>query len=275
MGGGGDSASFEKPAAAYDRFVGRYSRELARATVERIGVERDWAVLDVGCGPGPLTAVLAEVAGGVAAVDPSTSFARACAERVPGADVRVAAAEELPFADAGFDATLSQLVVNFLPDAPAALREMRRVTRPLGTIGASVWDYAGEMTMLRAFWDAAIEVDPAGAGPLDEGRRMRYCEPEPLARLWAEAGLRDVVTEPLVVSAGYADFDDFWLPFTAGIGPAGAYCARLPDDVREAVRIACHRRLGSPEGSFELSARAWLVLGSSPQPAAHGGGHGG
>ena len=165
------SASFQKPAEAYDRFVGRYGRALAEATLERLTVAPGWRVLDVGCGPGPLTAVLAEVVGGesVGAVDPSEPFARACSERVPGADVRVASAEKLPFTDGSFDATLSQLVLNFLADAPAGLREMRRVTRGGGEIAASVWDYAGEMTMLRAFWDAAVELDPGRAESQDEG----------------------------------------------------------------------------------------------------------
>ena len=263
----GHSASFQKPAADYDRFVGRYGRQLARETIERVGIRPEWRVLDVGSGPGALATALAGVVGAanVAAIDPSEPFARACGERVPGADVRVASAQELPFADDTFDATFSQLVVNFLPDAPAALGEMRRVTRPGGVIAASVWDYAGEMTMLRSFWDAAVEIDREGAGPLDEGVRMRFCEPESLALLWTEAGLHDVATEPLVVSASYDDFDDLWVPFTAGIGPAGAYCASLPDDTREALRAAFHRRVGNPEGPFELSARAWLVRGAVPE----------
>ena len=263
MGGQADSASFEKPAEAYDRFVGRYGRSLAQSFIERIALPPTSAVLDVGCGPGPLTAVLAEAVGAnrVAAVDPSEPFARACRERVPGADVRVAGAESLPFADGSFDVTVSQLVVNFLPDAAAGLREMRRVTRPRGLIAASVWDYAGEMTMLRAFWDAAVEVDPVGAGPRDEARRMAYCRPHELAQLWTEAGLLDVSTNAIVVAAAYEDFEDFWIPFTAGVGPAGAYCASLADATRDAVKAACYRRLGSPQGAFELTARAWMVAG--------------
>jgi SAM-dependent methyltransferase len=261
---GPDSASFEKPAEAYDRFVGRYGRALGEATVERVALDAGSRVLDVGCGPGQLTAVLAELlgAGDVSAVDPSESFARACRERVPGADVRVAGAEELPFEDDSFDAVLSQLVVNFIPDAPAGVREMRRVTRLGGTVAATVWDYTGEMTMLRAFWDAALEVDPDGAGPLDEGRRMAHHKPGPLAELWSDAGLAEVETDSIVVSVAYEDFNDLWVPFTAGIGPAGAYCASLSPDDRERLRAAYHRNVGSPEAPFELSARAWLVRGT-------------
>ena len=265
MGDASDAASFRKPAEAYDRFVGRYGNALARGLVEWCGLGPGRRVLDVGCGPGALTGVLADRVGPdrVAAVEPSEPFARACRERVPGADVRVAAAEPLPFADASFDATLSQLVLNFLPDAPAALREMRRVTRPGGLIAASVWDYAGEMTMLRAFWDAAVDVDPEGAGPLDEGRRMPHCRPGELAELWTQAGLAGVTGDALVVRAAYEDFEDFWEPFTRGVGPAGAYCASLDETTRQRIRESCHRRLGCPEGPFELTARAWAVRGTS------------
>jgi SAM-dependent methyltransferase len=262
----GDAASFEKPAAAYDRFVGRYGAPLARELIGRVGLEPDSKALDVGCGPGALTSALAEALGAerVAAIDPSQPFARACAERVPGADVRAAPAEAIPFADDSFDATLSQLVINFLADAPVALAEMRRVTVPGGPIAASVWDYAGEMTMLRAFWDAAIEIDPDAAGTLDEGARMPYARPEDLAKLWRSAGLAEIATDAAVVSAAYEDFDDLWDPFTAGVGPAGAYCASLPDSQRAELRAAFARRLGSPGGRFELPARAWIVSGREP-----------
>jgi SAM-dependent methyltransferase len=259
-----DTASFQKPAATYDRFVGRYSDQLARAFVDRLDLAADAVVLDVGCGPGALTAVLAERVGPqrVAAVEPSEQFAAACRARVPEADVHVAGAEALPFADGAFDATLSQLVVNFLPDPDAGLRELRRVTRPGGAVAAVVWDYAGEMTMLRAFWDAALELDPQRAGPLDEGKRFPDCNPDRLAALWTAAGFEQVRTAELVVSAAYADFDDLWAPFTAGVGPAGSYCASLGDDERAGLANAFHRRLGSPYGSFELAARAWMVAGS-------------
>lgn len=270
MGDGSDSASFQKSAETYDRFVGRYGLPLARALTGWVGVGAEWKVLDVGCGPGALTRVLAHAVGArnVAAVEPSEPFARACSERVPGADVRVASAEKLPFEGGFFDATLSQLVVNFLPDASAGLREMRRVTRSNGQIAASVWDYAGEMTMLRVFWDAAVELDPDRAEPLDEGRRMALCRPDELAELWAGAGLLDVATDAIVVHAGYEGFEDLWAPFTSGVGPAGAYCASLSKPEREALKDSYRRRLGSPEGAFELSARAWIARGRVPDADA-------
>ena len=260
------AAWFEKPAEEYDRFVGRYTDALARSTVARAGLSEGSSALDVGCGPGALTWVLAKSLGAehVAAVDPSEPFARACAERVPEADVRVASADALPFEDQSFDATLSQLVVNFLPDAPAGLREMRRVTRPGGLVVATVWDYAGEMTMLRAYWDAAVELD-AAAESLDERKRMRYSHPDELASLWADGGLIQVATEPITVSAVYEDFDDLWRPFTAGIGPAGSHCISLSEASRNELRESYRGRLGSPQGQFELSARAWLVIGRVPE----------
>ncbi|MDX6698292.1 MAG: hypothetical protein QOE65_1689 [Solirubrobacteraceae bacterium] len=259
-----DAESFERPAAAYDRFVGRYGPALARELVDF--AHPAGRALDVGCGPGALTAELAARLGpgDVAAIDRSETFAGACRERLPGVDVHVASAEDLPFADDHFDAVLSQLVVNFLPDAAAGLAEMRRVARPGAVIAACVWDYAGEMTMLRAFWDAVHDTDPAAAAKLDEGARMPYSRPEPLARLWRSAGLGDVATQALVVHARYDGFADFWEPFTAGIGPAGAYCASLDAPARARLRDACHARLGEPDGPFELSARAWAVRGTAP-----------
>ena len=151
------SGMFEVATEAYDRLVGRYSPALARELIRFAGVGQGMRALDVGCGPGALTAELAERLGpaGVAAVDPSEPFAAACRSRVPGADVRVAGGEALPFEDDAFDATLSQLVVNFMADPPAGVREMARVTRPGGVVASCVWDYAGEMTLLRSFWDAA------------------------------------------------------------------------------------------------------------------------
>jgi SAM-dependent methyltransferase len=255
---------FRASAEAYDRYVGRYSDGLAAALLEAAEVRPGLRVLDVGCGPGALAARAAQVVGPaqVAAVDPSEPFAEACRERVPGADVRVAAAESLPFPDGTFDAVLSQLVVNFLADAPAGVTEMRRVAKPGGMVAGCVWDYAGGMRMLRAFWDAAVTLDPETAGPLDEGA-MRYCSPEELEALWSAAGLEEVRTSPLDVEASYADFDDLWQPFTAGIGPAGAYCASLSPERRTELRERLRAELGDPVGSFTLGARAWCVRGAA------------
>ena len=250
--------SFTTGTEAYGRGVGRYSNALAQALCDAAGVADGDAALDVGCGPGALVAELARRLGAprVAGVDPSAPFVATARLRVPEADIREAAAEELPFGDASFDLVLSQLVVNFTSDPQRALAEMRRVGRR--TVAACVWDYAGEMTMLRSFWDAALELDPNAP---DEGAVMRYCSPAELAELWSAASLRDVVTGELVVAADYTDFADYWSPFPAGIAPSGAYCVSLDPERREALRQACFRRLGSPTGAFRLSARAWFVRG--------------
>jgi SAM-dependent methyltransferase len=222
--------------------------------------------LDVGCGPGALTAVLVERLGtaNVSAAEPSEPFAAACRARLPGVEVVDAAAEALPFADGAFDATLSQLVVNFIPDAEGGVREMARVTRGGGIVASCVWDYAGEMTLLRAFWDAAREVDPERAAAADEGVVMRWCGEGELAELWRVAGLADVRFGPLVVRARYADFDDLWSPLPTGIAPSGAFCKSLDEDRRSELRDAYRRRLGVSEGAFELTARAWAVAGTVP-----------
>ena len=254
--------SFRASPAAYDGHVGRYGSELARGLMRLAGVRRGDRVLDVGCGTGLLTAELATVVGGdrVAAVDPSGPFVEASRQRVPAADVRLAVAEDLPFDDAAFDCALSQLVVNFMTDPFAGVLEMRRVTRPGGTVAACVWDYAGDMTLLRTFWDAAIALDPAAA-PLDEGVSMPHCEPGGLRALWESAGLDDVGSHELKPSVRYAGFDELWAPMTTGVAPSGAYVVSLDEPSREALRRELHRRLGSPEGPFTLTARAWAVVG--------------
>jgi ubiquinone/menaquinone biosynthesis C-methylase UbiE len=257
--------SFFASAEAYGRLVGRYSAPLARALLDFARVAPEMRALDVGCGPGGLAAVLAERLGpaNVAAVDPSEPFAEACRARVPGIEVGVASAEALPFADATFDAVLSQLVVNFIGDPEQGVREMARVTRRGGTVGACVWDYAGEMTLLRTFWDAAHEVEPERAAVADEST-MRWCGEGELAELWSAAGLEDVRFGALVVRAQYEDFDDLWSPFPTGIGPAGAFAKSLDEERRGRLREALRRRLDVGDGPFELSARAWAVAGQKP-----------
>jgi SAM-dependent methyltransferase len=262
--------TFNAPADAYDRLMGRYAAPLATELIAFAGIEPPMRALDVGCGPGALTDALARRLGrpGVSAADPSQSFVDACRTRLPGIDVALAPAESLPFADATFDVVCSQLVVNFMRDPEAGVREMARVARPGATVTSCVWDYSGGMTLLCAFWDAACEVQPQRATPADERVVMAWCAEGELATLWRQAGLRDVRDGSLAVCIPYSGFDDAWAPFLGGVGPSGAFCASLDDDARSALRDAFRRRLGVGDEPFELTARAWAVAGTRSSEAA-------
>jgi ubiquinone/menaquinone biosynthesis C-methylase UbiE len=261
---------FLTPAGAYDRYIGRYGPTLAGALIEFAGVERGMRALDVGCGTGALTAALADRLGAenVSGVDPSETFVEACRARLAGADIEIAGAEQLPFTDGAFDVVLSQLVLNFMSDTKQGVGEMKRVTRTGGTLAACVWDYAGEMTLLRAYWDAAREVEPERAADADEAV-MRWCSPAELAELWSAAGLEDVRTAPLIARAAYDSFEDLWDPLPTGVGPAGAFCKSLDDVGRAALHNAFRRRLSVGEEPFELTARAWAVGGTRPGSAIY------
>ena len=256
---------FTSAADAYDRHVGRYGAQLAAGLVEVADIRPGQRVLDVGCGPGPLTRALAGRTGesNVAAIDPSPEFVDACRARVPGADVRAGRAEELPFAADTFDAVLAQLVVQLMDERDAGVAEMVRVTRPGGVLAACVWD-STTMPLLRGFWDAALDVAPERAGAIDDGRRVGYRDDADLAELWEAHGLVDVTTGELWVKASYASFDDLFAPFTAGTGHSGACYAALDRAEQRRLRDQARQRLGDPEAPFTLSARAWWARGSVP-----------
>jgi SAM-dependent methyltransferase len=246
-------------AAAYQRFMGRYSDRLAHEFAQAAGVVSGQQVVDVGCGSGALTAVLAEIVGAdhLAGVDPSEPFVAEARRRVPGADLRVGPAESLPFEDSTFDAALSQLVFHFVQDPARSVAEMRRVTRPGGMVAACVWDMTGGMTMLRSYWDSAREVGATGPDEIERfGGR-----PGQLADLWRQAGLREVVDQPLTVTADYEGFDELWTSFLGAAGPVGAHAVSLDEQQAAAVREALHRRIGSPAGAFTLNAKAWYAAG--------------
>ena len=206
-------------------------------------------------GPGALTAELVRRlgAGAVHAVEPSASFATAVRERLPGVDVRQSAAEQLPFGDGEFDAAMAQLVVHFMPDPVAGLREMSRVTRPGGVIAACVWDHGGGRGPLTVFWRAVRELDPAAA---DESDLAGVSEGH-LVTLFAQAGLGGAQATTLTVGVQHASFERWWEPFTLGVGPAGTYVASLAPERLSALREHCRHLL--PAGPVEISATAWAV----------------
>jgi ubiquinone/menaquinone biosynthesis C-methylase UbiE len=249
--------SFAVTADAYDRFMGRYSTQLSPQLADYAGVRSGQRVIDVGCGPGALTKELVDRVGptNVFAVDPSEPFVAAVRERFPHVDVRLAAAEQLPFADKVFDAALAQLVVLFMSDPVVGLREMARVVRDGGVIAACVWDHAGERGPLSIFWQAARELDP---NVTDESRRAG-ARAGHLAELFVKAGLRNVESTALVSTVVHATFEDWWVPFTLGVGPAGAYTARLEADRRAQLKERCRELVPPPP--FELAAWAWTARG--------------
>lgn len=248
---------FSVSAEAYDRFMGRYSVLLAPQLADFAEVAPGQRVLDVGCGPGALTAELVRRLGplDVSAVDPSETFVAAAHERHPGVDVRRASAEQLPFPADEFDASLAQLVVHFMVDPIKGLGEMVRVTRRDGVVAACVWDHGGGEGPLSRFWQAARQLDPE---VVDEshlaGTRKGH-----LAELFREAGLNAVEETTLSVSVEHASFDAWWEPFTFGVGPAGAYLTQLDPERRTRLRELC--REAFPEGHLILTARAWAARG--------------
>jgi SAM-dependent methyltransferase len=249
--------SFIVGADEYDRFMGRYSSPLAPQFADFSSVDAGQRVLDVGCGPGALTAELVRRLGPgtVTAVDPSEPFVAAAQERHPGVSVRRAAAEELPFEDLAFDAALAQLVVHFMAHPVVGLREMARVTRKHGVVAACVWDHAGGQGPLSMFWDAARELDP---GVEDESHLAGAREGH-LGQLLHAAGLHEIEEGALSVSVEHPSFEEWWEPFTLGVGPAGGYTAGLDAKRQAQLREFCREML--PAAPFVLTARAWAARG--------------
>jgi len=244
-------------ADSYDRFMGRYSRPLAVVFADFAGVGPGQAVLDVGCGPGALTAELIGRGGPpvVTAVDPAAAFIEALRRRHRGVDARVAAAEDLPFPDDGFDVALAQLVVHFMADPIRGLDEMRRVTRPGGTVAACVWDFSSHGSPLAPFWSAARDLDPEVEGESQlAGVRQGH-----LGELFSSAGLGEIEEGLISIRVAHTSFDDWWEPFTFGVGPAGQYLASLEPERRIELRERARGLVD--DGPFALDARAWAARG--------------
>jgi len=250
----------------YEQYVGRWSRRVAPLFLSWLDLPPGRRWLDVGCGTGALCgAILQHCApASVAGVEPSDGFLKSARENLGNrATIHSGSATAIPLADASVDVVVSGLVLNFVPDPRAGIVEMTRVTRPGGTIAAYVWDYAGKMELMRAFWDAAVDLDPEAA-KLDEGARFPLCRPEPLEKLFAQAGLVGVDVKPVDVPTPFATFDDYWQPFLGGQGPAPAYAMSLDETRRGRLRDRLRQRLpAAADGSINLTARAWAVRAAS------------
>jgi SAM-dependent methyltransferase len=252
--------------AAYEPYVGRWSRLVAREFLSWLAVPPGKRWLDVGCGTGALTGMIVAMASPahVDAVDRSEGYVAYAQEQVPDPRVRfhVADAQALPSDAAAYDAVVSGLVLNFVPDPAGAAAEMARVARPGATVAVYVWDYAEKMELMRYFWDAAVALDP-GARELDEGRRFPLCRPEPLGALFRQAGLADVEVRAIDVPTVFRDFDDYWTPFLGGQAPAPSYAMSRDEAGRAALRERIRAALPvEADGSIRLVARAWAVRGA-------------
>ena len=253
----------------YERYIGRWSRLVARQLVTWLSLPSALHWLDVGCGTGALTQAILEdgAPASVLGIDPSTGFTALARAEINDAraSFQSGAAQALPLLSASVDVVVSGLVLNFTHDPARSLADMARVTRPGGTVAAYVWDYAGGMQMLRLFWNAATAID-RGAVALDEGRRFPICHREALGALWHDAGLAQVECHDIVVPTVFSSFDDFWSPFLGGQGPAPTYCSTLTEDARAALRDQLRAMLPvAPDGRIALSARALAVRGLRPE----------
>ena len=252
---------------AYEAYMGRWSRRIARSFMTWLRPKPSAHWLEVGCGTGALTSTICELCepASVVACDPSGSFVEHAQRNHsdPRASFVVSGAEALPTRNGGFDAVVSGLVLNFLPDPGVAVASIRERLRPGGMVAAYVCDYAGGMEFLRIFWDEAVAADPRAAS-LDEGQRFPLCRAAALTSLFQEAGLADVGTDTLEILTVFASFDDYWTPFLRGTGPAPSYVASLDEPSRASLRERLRQRLHAGiDERIQLRARAWAVRGVS------------
>jgi len=262
-----DVADWWVDGSAYEKFMGRWSRLLAREFVEWLGVASGLHWLDVGCGTGALTGAIVSRAepASVVGCDPTQTFIDFARENIGSENVSfvTAGVDSLPDRSGGYDSVTSSFALNFFPDPAAAIERMRAASTKGGTVSSCVWDYSGRMEFLRLFWDAASRVDP-NAILLDEGSRFPVCGRDALVELFRDAGLRDIRCEPIEIATDFASFEEYWRPFQGGPGPAPSYVASLEGDLRAELSADLERTLPTEaDGSIRLTARAWCVRGSS------------
>jgi SAM-dependent methyltransferase len=265
------SAEASRPAdvwasgAAYEPYVGRWSRLVAGELLAWLAVPAGRRWLDVGCGTGALSQTILALASParVKGIDASAGYVAFAREQMRHERIQfeVGDAQALSEAPASYDAAVSGLVLNFVPQPARMIAELARVVRPGGVVAVYVWDYAGQMQLIRRFWDAAVEIDPT-ARELDEGQRFPICQPDRLGELFRQAGLGAVETRAIDVPTRFRDFDDYWSPFLGGQGPAPSYAMSLPEERRAALRDRIRSALPvAADGTIQLTARAWAVRG--------------
>lgn len=248
----------------YEEYIGRWSRGIAPLFLAWLEQPAGKRWLDVGCGTGALSAAILDCCapGSVVGVDPSEGFLTLASQNL-GSKARflVGNAAALPLDDKACDVVVAGLVLNFVPDLPGALAQMKRVAAPGATVAAYVWDYADGMQIIKHFWDAAVSLD-AGAAQLHEGTRFKVCSPSALKSAFEEGGFTEVRTAPLELTAKFADFEDYWRPFLGGQGPAPAYVMSLSEERRVALKHRLKSALPTAaDGTLSLQARAWAVRG--------------
>lgn len=262
----GERSKLWGAADAYEQYMGRWSRKIAPLFVEWLASSHGKTWVDIGCGTGQLSLQIASrcVPSRQIGIDTTEGFLAQARQHLPGAEFRVGDAQKIDLPDDVADYAVSGLVLNFIPDKAKAVNEMARIVRPGGTVALYVWDYAGQMQIMRSFFDAARIVD-AGSSAFDDGINAPICRPKALAGAFAAAGLSDVETAALDIPAAFADFQDYWTPFLGGTGSAPKYCMSLDEDTRNRIRDAVRAKLPTgPDGEILLAVRAWAVKGTVP-----------